>query len=98
MSLSKHVRLCSLTSSCSKRFVNDIFFNIDLLSIIFKNFRVIEIIKIIKTNKYLYNYIKINNKSLNTIKICISYDFGKILSCKKFKISYKTSFELIKCV
>ena len=65
---------------------------------IYKNLRVQEIIKIIQTNKYLYNSIKIDMESLATIKKCVAYDFGDTLACKKFKIPHTTSLELMKNV
>ena len=98
MSCSKRIRVALLTSSSSFSFVNDIFYNYDLLSIIFRNLRIIEILSVIQTNSFLYNYIKTNDKSLHMTKHCIRYDFGDILSSKYFKFNFKSSLQLIECV
>ena len=63
----------------------DVLFNLDLLSIIFTNFRVFEILKIIQTNQIFYQYIKSNEKSYNMIKHVLSHDFGDIFASKAFK-------------
>ena len=75
---------------------HDILFNSDLLSVIFKHLRIYEIIWIAKTNKFIYNYLKINNKSIPVIKACIFFDFGDILSCKQFSFTWESSVDLIK--
>ena len=91
MSHSKKIRMGIFTSS-SRNLSQDIFFNIDLLSIIFLNFRIIEILSIIQTNKFLYNYIKKNEKSLVTVKRCIKYDFGNIQDLLFFYPSFLITY------
>ena len=97
MSNSKRIRLDLVSNSILSR-SEDIFFNYDLLSIILTNFHILEIIKFIQINSFIYNYIKINDKSLYTIKKVVKYDFGDILTSEYFSFRYKTSLELIQCV
>ena len=86
MSLSKRIRI---DCSAQRADANDIFFNYDLLSTIFKNLRIIEILSIIQVHSVLYKYVKTDPKSLQVIKKCISYDFGKLLSSEDFELTKK---------
>merc|ERR1711991_98824 len=62
---------------------------------IFGYFKILEITVLIQINKFLYNYVVTNDKSINVIKQCISYDFGDILSTNYFDIQYNSAYDLI---
>ena len=82
----------SVSSIFSKVFSTD-----DYLSKIYQYLSIKFICLIMmRINKYLMNYIKINSKSTYTIKLCISFDYGRLLIDQGDKFQNITnSFQLI---
>ena len=98
MTSSKRLKLARLTPENSSR-SHDIFYNPDLLSLVFTNLKILEILKLIKINTFMYNYLKANPKSLPVIRKIIEYDFGDVFSSFESRftpqIPYGVNFPVI---
>ena len=92
-SLSKRVK--TLRSETKFSLENTVLKTKDLLLLVISYLKVKEIIGTARASKEIFIYLNENKKSLPTIKKCLSYDFGEILSHPQFKFDYKSSLQLI---
>lgn len=84
MSSSKRLRLDGLVKQ-EESFCLEVLFNVDLIQYIFRYLYALEILKLFKINKIIYNFFTKDHKSLNCVKATIKYDFGDILTSKYFE-------------
>lgn len=68
-------------------FIENILGNYDLLCLILRNLKMMEIIPIINTNNFYTKFFKNSEHSQKLIKHCLKYDFGEILQCEHFQLA-----------
>ena len=85
MTSSKHIKMSENVVMKSVE-AQDVLYNSDLLSIIFLYNDIFEIVKIIQSCKFFYNYAKLDEKSLPTTKNVISYHYTILTPMSTFFI------------
>ena len=79
--------------------VQDVLFNLDLITIIFNFFNIVEIFNhLVKINTTYRNFLKSNPKCMRLLKELVRNDFGDILTCGFFSFNFNQPQNLIQQV